>query len=68
MKHIDFTPCPAGLDACMRSSRKSDRFEYWKYMFVYTDDILVVSEHGEILLREHLFQYIQLKEESIGSL
>ena len=33
---------------------------------IYTDDVLVVPEHGEKFLRSELNKYFELKEESIG--
>ena len=32
----------------------------------YTDDIPVVNEHGEDVLRKEIRKYFELKEESIG--
>ena len=67
MEHIEFKACPADPDIWMRPARKSDGSEYWEYVLLYTDDILVVSEYGEKLLREQIGKYFELKEESIGS-
>ena len=67
MEHIEFKACPADPDIWMRPARKSDGSEYWEYVLLYTDDILVVSEYGEKLLRKQIGKYFELKEESIGS-
>ena len=35
-------------------------------MLLYTDDVLVISENGEEILRDGIGKYFELKEESIG--
>ena len=50
----------------MRASKKDDGSEYWEYALLYTDDVLVVSEHGKKFLRTEIGKYFKLKEESIG--
>jgi len=46
---------------------KSDGCEYYKYVLLYTDDALVISENGEKVLRTEIGKsYFELKEESIG--
>ena len=41
--------------------------EYYKYFLLYTYDTLLISENGEYVLRYHIGNYFELKEESIGS-
>jgi hypothetical protein len=50
----------------MRPALKSDGSEYYEYVLIYTDDVLVVSTGGEKILREEIGRYFDLKEESIG--
>ena len=50
----------------MRPANTSDGSKYWEYVLLYVDDVLIVSEHGEKVLREELGKYFELKEESIG--
>lgn len=50
----------------MHKAVKSDGSEYWEYVLLYTDDVLVVSENGEYVLRQEIRKYFELKEESIG--
>lgn len=50
----------------MRPSKKSDGTNHYEYVLLYTDDIVVVSEQGEIILRQGIGKYFELKESSIG--
>jgi hypothetical protein len=50
----------------MRPAKKSDGSEYYEYVLIYTDDVLVISERGEHVLRTGIGKYFELKEESIG--
>ena len=39
---------------------------YWEYILLYYDDTLVISEHGEKVLRGEIGKYCGFKESSIG--
>ena len=49
----------------MRSSKLNNDTEYYKYVILYVDACLVVSEHPDEALRR-LDKYFQLQEESVG--
>ena len=49
----------------MRPAKKTDSTSYYKYILLYTDNALVISQHAEKTLKE-LWPYFELKEESIG--
>jgi hypothetical protein len=66
MRHLDFKSCLADPDVWMRPAQKPDGSEYYEYVLLYTDDVLVVSTNGESILREGIGRYFDLKEESIG--
>jgi hypothetical protein len=68
MRHLDFTSCLADPDVWMRPAQKADGSEYWEYVLIYTDDVLVISTQCEDILREGIGKYFELKEESIGPL
>ena len=34
---------------------------------IYVDDVLVVSEYSEIILREEIVKYFEMKDKSIGT-
>ena len=67
MKHLGFVSCKADPDVWIRAAKKDDGSEYYEYVLIYTDDVLVVSEHGENFLRNQLGKYFEIKEESIGA-
>ena len=50
----------------MRPATKSDGSKYWEYVLLYVDDVLIISEHGEAVLRGEIGKHFKLKEESIG--
>ena len=52
----------------MRPSKKSDGSLHYEYVLLYTDDVLVISENGERILREGIGKYFEPKEDSIGPL
>ena len=66
MAYLKFSPCKADPDVWMRPARTSAGSDYWEYVLLYVDDALVVSEHGEKLLRSEIGKYFELKEASIG--
>ena len=49
----------------MRPAKRSDGSDYYEYVLLYTD-ALVVSANAEQVLRNELGRYFTLKEESIG--
>ena len=66
MHHLKFKSCPADPDIWMRPKVKTDGSEYWEYALLYTDDVLVISENGEKVLRNEVGKYLELKEKSIS--
>ena len=66
MQFLNFQSCKADPNVWMWCAVKSDGGEYWEYVLLYCDDVLVISEHGEATLRNEIGKYFELKEESIG--
>ena len=66
MQFLNFQSCKADSDVWMRCAIKSDGGEYWEYVLLYCDDVLVISDNGEATLRNEIGKYFELKEESIG--
>ena len=66
MDHLGFRSCPADPDVWMRPAVKSDGSEIWEYCLLYVDDMLVVSERGEEVIREEIGKYFVVKPDSIG--
>ncbi|EJK65892.1 hypothetical protein THAOC_13210, partial [Thalassiosira oceanica] len=67
---LGFTSSRGDPDVWFRESRRNEGGEpYYEYVLIYTDDILVLSDNAEAVLREELgsgFEKFELKEESIG--
>ena len=40
--------------------------KYYKYVLLYTNDVLVISNNREKILHEGIGKYFELKENSIG--
>ena len=52
-------------DVWMRKATKSDGTRYYEYVLLYVDDLLVVSENAEGVMRSEIGKYFELKESSI---
>jgi hypothetical protein len=48
---MDFQPCLADPDVWFHPATKPDGFEYYEYLIVYVDDILVLSHRSEDIMR-----------------
>ena len=66
MRHLEFEHSLADPDVWMRPAKKLDGSECYDYILLYTDDVLVISENAESVLREGIGRYFELKEPSIG--
>ena len=66
MEFLNFKSCLAYPDVWMRLAIKSNGYTYYKYILLYVDDALVVSENAESILRNKLRRYFHFKEGSIG--
>ena len=64
-KSLNYCPCRADNDIWLRKATKPDGVEYYKMIFVYTDDILVVSPKPKESLTMLDHHYL-LKPDSIG--
>lgn len=62
---LEFQPCRADQDVWMRKSVKSTGEPYWEYVFIYTDDVIAMSENPNTILSE-MNKHFLLKSDSIG--
>ena len=46
--------------------QKKDGTEVYEYVFLYTDDCVVVSENAESIVKNKIGRYFELKPDSIG--
>ncbi len=66
MEHLGFTSSRADPDAWFKSSKKTTWEEYYEYVLLYVDDVLVISERADEVLRKEIGQHFVLCKESIG--
>ena len=66
MRHLGYKPCKADPDIWMKPrTRQEDLFEYYSYVLVYVDDILVIS-HTALSDLSKIDYYFKMKKDSIG--
>ena len=66
MGRLGFNSSRADPDVWFRLSKRSTGEEYYEYVLLYVDDVLVISERAEAVLRKEIGKDWILKEESIG--
>jgi hypothetical protein len=62
---LGFTSSLADPDVWMRPASKQDGFKYYEYIFIYVDDLLVLSEHPELIMKG-ISQLCRMKEGSVA--
>jgi hypothetical protein len=68
MGRLGFTSSQSDPDVWFRLSKRSTGEEYYEYVLLYVNNVLVVSEKAEAVLRKEIGKDWILKEESIGPL
>ena len=66
MTRLGFTSSKADPDVWFRQSTRATGEEYYEYVLLYVDDVIVISENAEKVLRDEIGQQWTLKEDSIG--
>ena len=66
MGQLGFTSSRVDPDVWLRLSKRSTGEEYYEYVLLYVDDVLVISENAGNVLRKEIGQHFVLREESIG--
>jgi len=61
LTNLSSTSCLADPDVWFLPAKKPDNYEYYEYVLVYVDDVLVLSHQGETIMKE-LEQYYRLKD------
>jgi hypothetical protein len=59
---LDFAPSKSDPDVWLRAALKPNNFEYYEYILVYVDDLLMVSHHPNLIM-ETIRKTYRLKEE-----
>jgi hypothetical protein len=62
---MEFTSCRADQDVWYRKALRGNGEKYYEYLFVYTDDVIAISETPRDILDE-MNRHFLLKPESIG--
>jgi len=50
LRDFGYTSCKADPDVWMRAKTKPDGFQYWSYVLVYTDDLLVIDHEPQVVM------------------
>ena len=66
MGRLGFTSSRADPDVWFRLSTRSTGEEYYEYVLLYVDNVLVISENAEAVMRIEIGKYWKIKEEWIG--
>ena len=66
MGRLGFTSSRADPDVWFRLSKRSTGEEYYEYVLLYVNDVLVISEKAVAVLRKEIGKDWVLKEDSIG--
>ena len=62
---MGFESSKADPDVWFRPAKKRDGTEYMEYVLLYVDDVLVVSENAESIIRNEIGRHWAIKESSI---
>ena len=65
IRALHWAPCDADPDVWMQAAVRSDGFQYWEYVLIYVDDLLVISEKPNDILAK-IDYYFPIKPDSIG--
>ena len=66
MARLGFTSSRADPDVWFRLSKRSTGEDYYEYVLLYVDDVLVISERADAVIRKEIGKDWVLKPESIG--
>jgi hypothetical protein len=56
MRRLGFTSSKADPDVWFRSAKRASGEEYYEYVLLYVDDVIVISEHAEKVIRDEIGQ------------
>jgi len=61
---MGFTPCRGDQDVWRREAQRADKSRYYEYLFVYTDDVIAISENPDAIMKK-LGTFYLLKPDSV---
>ena len=62
MSHLGFTSLRPDPDVWFRPLKQATGEDYYKYVLLYVDDDLVISEHADKVLHNEIGQHFVLRE------
>jgi hypothetical protein len=65
MEELGFTHSLGDADVWYRPAVKKDGTEYYEYVLLYVDDVLVISENAEAVIRDEIGRHWEFKESLI---
>jgi hypothetical protein len=65
MRDLGYEPCLADPDLWWKANVRADRHEYYEYVLLYVDDVLVISHKPHEVLRQ-INKFFPLKKGSAG--
>jgi Reverse transcriptase (RNA-dependent DNA polymerase) len=65
VRHLGYTPCLADNDVWLKEEVREDGFQYYSYILIYVDDILVIH-HDAMKVLKKIDWYFKMKPESMG--
>jgi hypothetical protein len=68
MGHLGFTSLRADPDVWFRLSKQATGEDYYEYVLLYVDDVLVISEHADKVLRNEVGQTLFYVKNLLGHL
>ena len=66
MLALNYKSCLADPDVWMKPETLPNGTTVWSYVLLYTDDVLIISNRGEEIIRNEIGKYFRFKEDSIG--
>ena len=59
MRYLGFSSCLADPDVWMRAATKPDGYNYWQYILVHSDDVLVIYQRANLVMKYFDTVYIR---------
>ena len=66
MRRLGFTSSSGDPDVWFRQSKEATGEDYYEYVLLYVDALIVISENAEQVIRDEIGEHWELKEDTIG--
>ena len=61
------TSCPTDPIIWMKQAQKDDGIQYWQYILLHVDDVLVISHQPKKVILQEIGKYFVIKPGSLGT-